>query len=184
MAGRLRRAIQERIVRVLDRTSRSPWLPAAVGTLSFLATISMTVPATSVLVPGVLLSPRRWRSTALLASIGCALGATLLVAVFHHLGVHALEAQFPGMVESAQWRRLEDWSARFGILSVLIASALPMPQTPALLFCAIADVPDLQVLLAVLGGKLVKYGALGGLVAVSPRWFLALRARIRGARRR
>ncbi|HZP92881.1 MAG TPA: hypothetical protein VFB20_08375 [Burkholderiales bacterium] len=184
MAGLLRSAIQERIVRALDRAARSPWLPAVVGTLSFLATVSMTVPATSVLVPGVLLAPRRWRSTALLASVGCALGATLLVAVFHHLGVHALQAQFPGMAESAEWRRLEDWSARFGILSVLIASALPMPQTPALLFCAIADVPDLQVLLAVLGGKLVKYGALGALVAVSPRWFVAFRARIRGPGRR
>ena len=125
------------------------------------------------LVPAVLLAPKHWRSIALQAAFGSALGATLLVLLFHHLGWVQLHAQFPAMLESTGWQRVIAWTVEYGVIALFAIAALPLPQTPALIFFAITEPPVAQIFLAVFLGKLIKYFLLAMLAALFPARFRA-----------
>ena len=165
--------LENHLLQRLQRAARHRFMPAMVGCLAFGLTVSMTVPVTSALIPAVLLSPRRWRSIALQAAFGSALGATLLVLLFHHLGWVQLHAQFPAMLESTGWQRVIAWTVEYGVIALFAIAALPLPQTPALIFFAITEPPVAQIFLAVLLGKLIKYFLLAMLAALFPARFRA-----------
>ena len=169
----LRVLLENHLLQRLQRAARHRFMPALVGCLAFGLTVSMTVPVTSALIPAVLLSPRRWRSIALQAAFGSALGATLLVLLFHHLGWVQLHAQFPAMLESTGWQRVIAWTVEYGVIALFAIAALPLPQTPALIFFAITEQPVAQIFLAVLLGKLIKYFLLAMLAAMFPARFRA-----------
>ena len=169
----LRVLLENHLLQRLQRVARHRFMPALVGCLAFGLTVSMTVPVTSALIPAVLLSPRRWRSIALQAAFGSALGATLLVLLFHHLGWAQLQAQFPSMLDSAAWQRVIAWAVEYGVIALFAIAALPLPQTPALIFFAITEPPVAQIFLAVLLGKLIKYFLLAMLAALFPARFRA-----------
>ena len=169
----LRTLVESHLLQKLQHAARHRFMPALVGALAFALTVSMTVPVTSALVPAVLLSPRRWRSVALQAAFGSALGATLLVLLFHHLGWAQLHAQFPAMLDSATWQRAIAWTVAYGAIALFAIAALPLPQTPALIFFAITEPPVAQIFLAVFLGKLIKYFLLALLAALFPARFRA-----------
>jgi membrane protein YqaA with SNARE-associated domain len=145
------------------------------GLLALGLTLSMTVPVTSALVPAVLLGPRRWRGIVILSSAGSAIGATVLVIAFHHLGWQQIYAAFPEFAHSARWQHVAHWTAAYGVFALFAVAALPLPQTPALILCAISRLPEVEVMLAILAGKLIKYGVVGGFAVVFPERFQAIR---------
>lgn len=169
----LRVLIESHLLRRLQRVAKHRCMPALAGLFAFGLTVSMTVPVTSALIPAVLLAPQRWRSIALQSALGSACGATLLLLLFHHLGWTQLHAQFPVMLDSAGWQRAVSWTGDYGVLALFAIAALPLPQTPALLFCAIAQLPAAQVFAAVLCGKLIKYAVIASLAAAFPAKFRA-----------
>ena len=165
--------VNGRVVAALQSAAESRWLPPIAGALAFALTITMTLPVTSMLVPAVLIAPRRWRATTMCAAFGSALGATLLVSLFHHLGWLTIQAEFPALLESPRWQQIMAWTRDYGVFALFAVAALPLPQTPALIFCAISNLPDAEVLVAVLTGKLVKYGVVCGFAASFPERFSA-----------
>lgn len=169
----LRTLLENRVLRGLQRAALHRHMPALLGGLAFLLTASMTVPVSTALVAAVLLSPLRWRSIALQAAFGSALGATLLVLLFYHLGWVQLHALFPATFDSPGWQRAIAWTGEYGVIALFLIAALPMPQTPALLFCAITLLPVADVFVAVLFGKLIKYFFLAALAAQFPQKFRA-----------
>ena len=50
--------------------------------------------------------------------------------------------------------------------------ALALPETPALIVCAVSDLPLSGIFLGVAIGKLVKYGVLSWMAATFPERFL------------
>jgi membrane protein YqaA with SNARE-associated domain len=167
----LRTILENKLLLRLQRAARHRFMPSLVGAFAFALTASLTVPVTSVLIPAVLLSPPRWRSIALQAAFGSALGATLLVVLFHELGWQQLHALYPGLLDSPGWRRVTAWTGDYGVVALFVVAALPVPQTPALIFCAIASLPGADIFLAMLFGKAIKYGVLGVLAARFPAKF-------------
>jgi membrane protein YqaA with SNARE-associated domain len=168
--------MQSRVLRALRRVADTPLLPAVAGVLAFGLTLSMTVPVTSALVPAVLLAPRRWRGIVILSSLGSAIGATVLVIAFHHLGWAQIYAAFPEFARSARWQEVARWTAGYGVLALFAVAALPLPQTPALALCAISRLPEAEVMIAILVGKLIKYAVVAGFAVVFPERFQAMRA--------
>ena len=167
----LRYLISGRIDRALARRGESPYVPALACALAFLCTATMSVPVTAVIVPAVLIARRRAKAIVLCASLGSALGATLLVALFQHWGWDEVYSAFPEMRESRSWLRVTGWVARWGVTALFVVAALPLPQTPALIFLAVTQHPETQVLLAILGGKLIKYAAVAAAVLAFPERF-------------
>ena len=148
----------QRVMALLQGMANQRLMPSLCGLLAFGLTASMSVPVTAMLVPAVLLAPRHWRSIALQSAFGSAIGATLLVELFHDLGWAQVYQLFPSMLDSDTWQQVLAWVGEYGVIALFFVAALPLPQTPALLFCALTRQPLLEVLAAVLLGKLLKYG--------------------------
>lgn len=142
-----------------------------VGVMAFGATLSMAIPFASILAFAVLLRRDRWLLIALLSSLGSAVGGLLLYLVFHHLGWNNFIALYPEVARSQSWVEATRWLSRYGISALLFISALPLPQTPALMFAGISRLPVGEVLLALLAGKLAKYSAYAWAVATFPERF-------------
>lgn len=132
-------------------------------------TVSAAYPITSVVVPAVLLVPRRWSRIAAVTALGSAIGATALLVFFHHLGWAQLYARYPELIGHPGWSRVMAWTDDYGILALFAVAALPLPQTPALAVFAIARPDYPSAFLAILAGKLLKYLAFAWLAARAPQ---------------
>ena len=64
------------------------------------------------------------------------------------------------------------WVGRYGLFALAAVCALPLPQTPALIVCAVSELPQPGIFLAVAAGKCLKYGVLAWMVATFPERFI------------
>ncbi|MBI4985893.1 MAG: hypothetical protein HZC24_11305 [Rhodocyclales bacterium] len=167
--------IPSKLDRLLQRLIREAasghGLPAVCLALSLVGTLSAAYPVTAVVVPAALLAPRRWLPLAAASALGSALGAALLVAAFHHLGWNQVYSHFPELATNESWLRTMAWVAGYGHLALFLIAASPLPQTPALLFFGMAqhDLPTIFV--AMLAGKLIKYGIFAWFASRFPERF-------------
>ncbi len=139
--------------------------------LAAVSAVTGSFPATAVVVPATLLVPRHWRRIVAVCAFGSACGATLLAAMFHHLGWHQVYARFPEMNTHPAWQETVRWVSDYGAWALLGIAATPLPQTPALAFFAIARQDYQDLFLAILAGKALKYGVLAWLVSRFPERF-------------
>ena len=160
------------LIRTLTRRADHPAFPLIVAAVAVAATVSMTVPFASLLVGAVLMAPRRWKSIAVWSSLGAALGGGLLYLAFHHLGWARLFDAYPDVVRSKAWSDATRWLTTYGVATLLLIAALPLPLTPVLMFAAVSRLPVVEVLLALWLGKLVKYTAYAWLTSSFPAWAL------------
>lgn len=160
-----------RILRLLRNAAQGHGFLAVCLTLSLCGTLSAAYPVTAIVVPAALLVPRRWLPMAIAAALGSAIGATLLVAAFHHLGWNLLYEYFPDLATNESWHRTMSWVSSYGTLALFMIAATPLPQTPALIFFGITSHDFADVLFAMLAGKLIKYGLFAWVAAKFPDRF-------------
>jgi membrane protein YqaA with SNARE-associated domain len=146
--------------------------PFAVGVVAFILTISMLSVA-SVLIVAVLLRRERWGEIVILASLGSAIGGLTLYLIFHHLGWSHILAAYPELTRAKAWSDATLWVSAYGTWALLVIAASPLPQTPALVFAALSQLPIVELFLALFVGKLLKYGIYGFLAARFPSWLAA-----------
>lgn len=175
----LRSTLESGLMRALLRRADTRAFPMVVASVAVAATLSMSVPFAGLLVAAVLMAPRRWVAIALWSSLGAALGGSILYLVFHHLGWARLFAAYPDVVRSVAWQDATRWLSKYGVASLLVIAALPLPLTPALMFAAISRLPVAEVVLALWIGKLAKYLVYAGLASAFPgRWIARARGRV------
>ena len=169
----MRGALESGLMRALLRRADTRAFPLVVAAVAVAATLSMSVPFAGLLVAAVLMAPRRWLSIAFGSSLGAALGASILYLVFHHLGWARLFAAYPDVVRSVAWKDAAMWLGAYGVVSLLVLAALPLPLTPALMFAAIARLPVAEVVVALWIGKLTKYLVYAWLTSAFPTQWIA-----------
>lgn len=157
--------------RLIRHAAEGNWLLLMTLGLAFVGTLSSSIPVTSIVVPAVLLVPRRWPAIAGVAALGSAVGATVLVMVFHHMGWAQLYAHFPELNDHPSWLRVISWTERHGTLALFLVAVLPVPQTPALVFFAISRPDYGLVFMAMLAGKGLKYALFAWVAARFPQRF-------------
>jgi membrane protein YqaA with SNARE-associated domain len=157
---------------LVKKTMGGPEYVAFVAMIAFALTATMTIPFGSVLAVAVLLAPRRWKSIAFWSSVGSSLGAVVIYLVVHHLGWEQFVETYPDVAASKGWQDATRWVTRWGAYALFGVAALPLPQSPALLFAGIVRLPIWEVWLAVLLGKVIKYGFYSYMVARFPARFL------------
>jgi len=157
---------------LLIRSVAHRYYSLVVAVIAFVTTITFSFPFVAVLIPAVLLSPRRWRSLGLLSGVASGCGAAALVEIFQFLGGELVLARYPELQTMEGWQLASEWLQRWGLLAILIIAGSPMPQTPALLFCALANVSSLGILVAVAVGKTAKYLFMGWATARFPARFV------------
>ncbi|HMV06803.1 MAG TPA: hypothetical protein PKA30_14800 [Accumulibacter sp.] len=158
--------------RLLMRSVGHRYYSLVVSVIAFAATITFSFPFVAVLIPAVLLAPRRWRTLGLWCGVASGCGAAVLVEIFQYLGWEFILVRYPELVHSEAWRMASEWLQRWGLVAMLVIAGSPMPQTPALLFCALANVSTPGIMLAVGVGKTVKYLFLAWATAHYPARFV------------
>ncbi len=164
-------AAQVRILVILQAATSRPTYPLVIGCIALALTVSMTIPFASILIAAVLLRRDKWKAIATVSSLGSATGGLFLYLIFHHLGWNQVVEAYPDLVQSKAWQDATRWVSEYGVWALFALAALPLPQTPALIFTAVSRLPPLSVFLALLAGKLIKYGTYAWLAANFPSWF-------------
>lgn len=119
----------------------------------------------------VLLRRERWQAIAIWSVLGASIGGLVLYLVFHDLGWNQLVAWNPDLAASRPWRDATAWAARYGPWAPILIAATPLPQTPALAIATGPRLLVLEVLVALLVGKLSKNGAYAWWVTRFPERF-------------
>lgn len=162
--------VRGRIWAALQTATAKRAYPFVVGGVAFGLTVSMAIPFASILIGAVLLRRDRWIAIVLLSSLGSALGGMLLYLVFHHLGWNQIAKFYPDLTRSEAWSNATRWVSAYGTWTLFVLSASPFPQTPVLVFTAVSRLPVVDVFLALLFGKLLKYAVYGWIAARFPSW--------------
>lgn len=155
----MRQRFEAFIKRLLVHAAQGHRLALTCGLLAFAGTATAAYPITAMVIPATLLAPRRWRAVASASALGSGLAATLLVAIFHHLGWAWIHAHFPEVAASPIWQRVMEWASGYGEVALFLVAVSPLPQTPALIVLGAGHHNYAGVLAAMLLGKLIKYGA-------------------------
>lgn len=166
------RPLLKRAKRLLWEMSHSRWYIPLVGLLCIVAGATLLLPISALLIVAVMLRPQRWRSLWLVSSLAGGIGATILAHTLQVQGLEQIHLAFPELAASAIWQRTLVWIAEYGLLALAAVAALPLPQTPALVACALSKLSLPGILLAVAAGKLVKYSVLAWAVATFPERFI------------
>ncbi|MBP9803517.1 MAG: hypothetical protein KBE22_01265 [Candidatus Accumulibacter sp.] len=158
--------------RLLMRSVAHRHYSLVITAIAFWSTMTFSFPFVAVLIPAVLLSPGRWLTLGLLCGIASGFGAAALVEIFQYMGSEFVLARYPELLQTQAWQTASEWLQRWGLLAMLIIAGSPLPQTPALLFCALGNVSTLGILAAVGIGKTVKYLFLAWATARYPARFI------------
>ena len=133
--------------------------PLLVSVLALISAGTGLYPYGPVLVAAVVFAPQRWRSTYFAATLGAAMGAMVLAFAVQHFGERMITEYFPGLEHSEQWMQAEQWIETYGVMVLAAIAALPLPQLPPLLILSLTKTSPALIGLAILIGKLCKYGA-------------------------
>lgn len=164
--------IEGLLQRIIRRSVEGRDFFAVCMSLATAGTLSAGFPVTAVVVPAALLQPLRWRAIAVVCALGSGLGATLLVVALHHLGWSQLYIRFPQLATNHEWMDIIEWVSRYGILALFLIALSPLPQTPALIFFAMARHDYPSVFAAITVGKMIKYSLFAWAAARFPERFL------------
>jgi|GEM_PF-996362 len=144
---------------------------------AFLAGIDLfivIVPTEAILVSTVLLRPRRWWVPVLWMSIGSAIGAAALGLVVQGYGEPFIQYFFADALQSEGWQTTAAFLSRYGDWALTLMSAGPLPQQPAVVLCALANMTWGWIFTTVLVGRLAKYILFGWAATHAPRLFTTL----------
>ncbi len=165
--------LPEWVRRLLARSAGHRYYPLIVALIAFASTATFSFPFVAVLIPAVLIAPRRWLILGVLTGLASGAGGALLVELFHFFGRDVVLARFPELVASDEWQLVSDWLVDYGLFAIAFIAGSPMPQTPAIFIYSLANPSLPGVFIAVAAGKTVKYVALAWLTARYPARFIA-----------
>ena len=161
--------------RFLEASARHRYYPLVVALIAFIATATFTFPFTAVLIPAVLIAPRRWLAIGLLCGITSGLGGGVLVEAFQFMGQELVITRFPELVQGEVWSQASEWLGQYGLFALAIIAGSPIPQTPAILLYSLADPSTPGLIIAIGIGKTAKYVFLSWLTMRYPSRFIKYR---------
>jgi membrane protein YqaA with SNARE-associated domain len=167
------------IIQKLKTFADRSWYAPLVGLLAGLDQFIVVIPIEWLLIPGVLVRPKRWLSSALWVTTGCALGALLLAGVAENYGPDLLTQWAPSVVHSKGWVQATGFLDEHGALSVFLIAVSPFPQQPIVALAGLAKISLPKVFLAVWMGRAIKYCLVAWLASHAPN----LLSRLPGAKK-
>ena len=170
-----RHRVHDALRRLLIASAGHRYYPLVVGLIALVSTATFSFPFVVVLIPAVLIAPRRWLILGLASGLASGVGGALLVEVFNYLGREVAMARVPQLIASANWQQISGWLEAYGLFALLVVAGSPMPQTPVIFFYSLANPSVPGVLLAVGVGKTVKYVFLAWLCSHYPARFAQYR---------
>ena len=167
--------LHDALRRLLYASARHRYYPLVVGLIAFASTATFTFPFVAVLIPAVLIAPRRWLILGLMSGVASGVGGAVLVELFNTLGREVVISRFPQLVASSTWQLASGWLDAYGLFALMVVAGSPMPQTPVIFFYSLTNPSVFGVLIAVGIGKTVKYVFLAWLSSHYPARFAQYR---------
>jgi membrane protein YqaA with SNARE-associated domain len=155
---------------MLGTLANNSLLPILAGGAAFFCTLSCTIATVPVVSALVILNPRQRWAISFFSAMGSALAASLIAYLLGNYGYPILSKHLPEIVTSRQWRWTAQWVSQFGFIALIIITALPIPHTPALIFCGLVGMSSPEVLGAFFIGKGVKYSFSAYVTSVAANW--------------
>lgn len=115
----------------------------------------------------IVISPARWKTLYIASCIGATVGVLILAGMVEYFGPHIVESFFPGLEQRSDWIQYTHWISKYGWIALMIFAALPIPQMPVLFLSALSNISLAKIAIAILIGKLVKYGVYGAVTVVA-----------------
>ena len=128
--------------------------------LAFLAAADAYVFVVSVealLLPAVMVRPKKWVAASVWATIGSAIGATSFAYLASRYGEPIVTHFIPNAFASKAWIDSSHYIVDHGFLGLGFISLGPLPQHIAVAIAGLAHMKMIEVFLAVLVGRGIKY---------------------------
>lgn len=133
------------------------WYAPAIGLLAAADLFLVVIPTDGLLIGAVMLSPRRWIYTALMVSIGSALGCLVLAHLIQVHGMPFLLNIVPGIQTNSTWTWTNQLMDKWGTWAVFLVALSPIMQHPAIALAALAGMPLANIAGFAFAGRILKY---------------------------
>jgi hypothetical protein len=157
-----------RTLLALERQGDRTWFLPGVGLFPLCDYILPFLPNQILLAGLSMILPRRWIALAITFAVATAAGAALITAAIQSFGSSFAEQMFGDVLNAGAFAGVVAQIRTYGLPALAGLALLPWPPRMAVLACAIAGLPPVQVGLAVLVGRVVPTSIYAGLGAKAP----------------
>jgi membrane protein YqaA with SNARE-associated domain len=156
---------------VLKKNSGHWWYLPLVCFLAFIDLFIVVLPTEGMIVTTSIMRPRKWLVTAVSVTIASALGA-LALNIFTHAYGEPFIAWVAGkdFLHAPMWIKMQKWIGNYGFWGLWLVALGPVPVQFAVLICALAYMPPLEIFGAVLFGRAPKYIFFSWLATKGEEW--------------
>lgn len=152
----------------LQKYSRKWWYPSFGAFMAALDQYVVIIPVDGLLASSVLLNPKKWFVLALFFTFGSSFGVLGYVWILHTLGIDNLMSFFPSLFQTQTWEMAEKFFASHGAWVVFFSGISPLPQQPAVIVTALAEVPFWTIAGMLLTGRFLKFVLIAYLSSFAP----------------
>ncbi len=145
------------------------WYPPLMGLIAGIDHYVVVIPVDGLLASSVLLNPKRWIILTICFTIGSSVGALGFVWILQFIGIERLMTLFPFVFESATWKMAQDFFQTYGSWVVFLSGASPLPQQPAVIITALAEVPFWTIAGMLVAGRLLKFTFIAFISSYAPK---------------
>jgi membrane protein YqaA with SNARE-associated domain len=127
------------------------------GAAAFSDYFIFIVPLDALVVASFMAARKNWLRLNFLTTLGSTLGAGLFALFIQNFGTGLIDQLAPTLLHSDTAHAFSLWLARYGFLSLVGISILPIHQHPTVAIAALAKVSLTQIFLALFLGRFLKY---------------------------
>lgn len=134
-----------------------PWYLYLCALLAALDIFVLFIPTDGLLITYVWAKPKHWIRSAVIISIGSAVGALILAAAIRYWGEGPVDQWISDQISLDSWHNMTKWIETHGVWALALISGGPFPLQPGAALAALGHMPLSELFLSALFGRLVKY---------------------------
>ena len=147
----------------VGRYVQKPWYPLLLGFLAFIDIFIFVIPTDGLMISSAMTAPKRGLSLTLWTTIGSTLGSLVFAILLNH-GVKFADVAGP------EWT--QNWFAAYGLWALFGIALLPVIHHPILVLACLAKISIFKIGIAVVSGRLIKFGVYAWLCTHAPKLLL------------
>jgi len=154
-----------------------PWYVLSVAFLAGLDLFILVVPTDGLVISSYFGKKKRLWGPITLVALGSAIGALALAALVQADVTFITDRLLAPLFHNDAWEAADSFLEKYGYWAVALSALCPVPQQPAVLLAALAEMPLTTLFLSFLVGRLLKYGFFAWSVRHLPNLVLRILSR-------
>lgn len=148
--------VERTIVRIKKFTNR-PWYIFFIAFLLGLDHFILILPADGLAITTFIGNKKRLWPSVVLVSLGSAFGIFILSVLIQAQATFITDRLFAFAFHSSVWAQTNIFFQKYGLWTMALSGALPIPQQPAAFVTALSGIPAKEIFLANFIGRLIKF---------------------------